>query len=366
MSSLPPPPASPRAPTPQPYLPAYPPPRDRSVSFFVALFLGLLLLLSGALNVVLFVFSIGGLASGLGASPADESGYEMVGIAGDPNTRTKVMRLPINGVIAEEPAALLGAQGGTVSQVRRALKAAARDAEIRGILLDVNSPGGGVTASDEIYRLLKNFRSEHPNVRVVALFGDVAASGGYYVAAAAERIIANRTTITGSIGVIMSAYNLAEAARKLGIEEVVIKSSDTPFKDMLSPMRPMTDEERRILTSIVDEMYEQFVTVVDDGRPKLDRDQVRPLANGSVYSAGQALANGLVDELGDRTTALDWFEKTLGSGKVGLVEYKRRPTLADMLLGTRASARASATDLAAQLLQGSTGPRLLYYWSGAR
>jgi protease-4 len=347
------------------YLPAYPPPRDRSVSFFVALFLGLLLLLSGALNVVLFVFSIGGLASGLGGSPADDSGYEMVSVSGDAKARSKVLRVPVRGVIAEEASPILGAQGGTVSQVTRALKAAARDDSIRGILLDIDSPGGGVTASDQIYRLLKTFRAEHPGVRVLALFGDVAASGGYYIAAAAEHIVARRTSITGSIGVIMNSYNFAEAAKKVGVEDVVIKSEHTPFKDILSPMRPMTGPEREILTSIVEEMYQQFVTVVDEGRPKLDRAQVQALADGRVYSAGQALQNGLVDELGDQAEALAWFEQQLGRGAVELLEYKRRPSLADVLLG-RTEAKTSAADLAAKLLGAPTGPRLLYYWTGAR
>jgi len=163
----------------------------------------------------------------------------------------------------------------------------------------------------------------------------------------------------------MNSYNFAEAAKKVGVEGVVIKSEHTPYKDILSPLRPMTDEERSILTSIVEEMYQQFVTVVDEGRANLDRAQVLALADGRVYSAGQALQNGLVDQLGDQGDALAWFEKTLGRGSVELLEYKRRPSLAEVLLG-RAETRTSAAAIAAKLLDAPTGPRLLYYWAGAR
>lgn len=359
-----PPPGPPRQ---VPQLPAYPPPRERSVSFFVAIFLGLLLLVSGALNVVLFVLGIGGLAaSGLGGGGIhDDASYQMVSVAGDPRARNKVLRVPIAGVIMENPTPVLGAEGGTVSAVRRALAVAARDEAIRGVLLDIDSPGGGVTASDEIYRMVRAFRQEHPGKKVLALFGDIAASGGYYVAAAAERIVARRTTITGSIGVIMNNYNLAEAARKLGVEAVVIKSPNTPYKDILSPTRPMTETEHAMLLAIVEEMYQQFVTVVDDGRPNLDRSQVQALANGTIYSAGQALQNGLVDALGDRDDALAWFSQGLGSD-VELLEYRRRPSLGELLFGVRAPSPPSLGEVASRLLQSATGPRFLYYWPGAR
>ncbi len=371
MSAVPPGPPPPPAPAgrPQPQLPQYaPPPRERSVAFFVAIFLGLLLMVSAAANVVLFVFSIGGLAaSGLGGGAGlEEAGYQVTAVGGDPKASAKVLRIPIHGAIAEEASPLLGAEGGSVSFVRRALKAAGRDKSIRGIVLDIDSPGGGVTASDEIYQLVQEFRRDHPEVKVVALFGDIAASGGYYVAAAAERIIGRRTTITGSIGVIMSGYNFAEAAKELGIAEVVIKSPDTPYKDILSPMRPMTETERAILTSIVQEMYEQFVTVVDDGRPDLDRDQVRALANGQIYSANQALQNGLVDELGGEDAALAWLRTATGREALEVVEFRRLPNLRDILFGARSPAPPSAAELAARMLGSATGPRFLYYWQGAR
>jgi signal peptide peptidase SppA len=211
--------------------------------------------------------------------------------------------------------------------------------------------------------LIKQFKNEHPKVRVLAAFGDIAASGGYYVACAADRIVARRSTITGSIGVIMSSWNMAEAAKKLGIEQIAIKSDKTPFKDILSMTRPMADAEKAMLTSIVDELYLQFVDVVDEGRPELDREQVIQLANGGIYSAGQALKNGLIDEIVDPSSIEAWFADR---GPVQIVEHRRRPTLRDALFGSEAKAPQDLSAVAAQLMASSTGPRFLYFWQGAR
>jgi protease IV len=245
------------------------------------------------------------------------------------------------------------------------LRLAARDDSIHGVLLAIDSPGGGVTDSDEIYQMLERFRKEHPQKRVLALFGDIAASGGYYIAAAAERIMARRTTITGSIGVIMEAWNFAEAAKKLGVDEIAIKSAHTPFKDIMSPTRPMTEAEHALLTGIVEELYQQFVTVVDDGRPNLDRAQVQALASGAIYSAKQALENGLIDQIGGELDAIGWFESALGA-KVELLDYRKLPSLRDLLFGAKAPAPPSLEQAAAQLFTQTTGPRCLYFWQGGR
>jgi protease-4 len=335
------------------------PRESRGVAFFVAIFLGILLIVSAGLNVLLLLLSLGSVGAGFGGPGI----WDEVHVAGTRVGRTKVLRVPIAGAIAEDQNPVLGAPGGTVTLVRRALQAAG-EADVRGVLLDIDSPGGGVTDSDELHRLVKAFRRDHPDKPVLALFGDVAASGGYYVAVAAERIVARRTSITGSIGVIMSAWNFAEAAQKLGIEQVAIKSERTPFKDILSPTRALRDEERAILTAIVDELYDQFVTVVDEGRPGLDRQQVLAAATGAIYTASQALERGLVDEVGDRDSVLAWFESKLGQ-PVELVEQRRRPSFADLLLGARA-APPSFEQGAARLLSGSTGPRFLYFWEGGR
>jgi len=343
-----------------------PTPREsRGVSFFVAIFLGILLVASAGLNVLLLLVSVGSLAgSGLGgAADLGDAPFDEVHIAGKRGADTKVLQVPIRGAIGEAGSPLLGGAGGTVSLVKRALRQAAADS-VKGVLLTIDSPGGGVTDSDEIYELVRAFRRDHPNKPVLALFEDMAASGGYYVAVAAERIIARRTTITGSIGVIMSSWNFAEAAKKFGVDQVAIKSDRTPMKDILSPTRPMRDDERALLTGIVDELFDQFVSVVDEGRENLDRTQVLAVATGAVYTAKQALANGLIDEIGDHATAAKWFEQKLGS-KVAIVEHRRRAGLGDLLFGAQAQAPTVEQTLG-RLLVGSSGPRFLYFWEGGR
>jgi protease IV len=338
------------------------PRESRGVSFFVAIFLGILLVASAGLNVLLLLVSVGSLAGG--AVGADDDGaYDEVHVAGARDEKTKVLQVSLHGAIGEGASPVIGAAGGSVSLVRRALRQAAKD-DIAGVLLDIDSPGGGVTDSDEIYDLIERFRRDNPSKPVISLFGDMAASGGYYVAAASERIIARRTTITGSIGVIMSAWNFSEAAKKFGVEQIAIKSDRTPMKDILSPTRPMREDERALLTGIVDELYDRFVTVVDDGRDKMDRAQVLAVATGAVYTAGQALKNGLIDEIGDHETAVRWFEQKLGK-KVEIVERRRRVGFADLLLGGRAEAPTIEQSVG-RLLVGSTGPRFLYFWEGGR
>ena len=337
------------------------PRESRGVSFFVAIFLGILLLASAGLNVLLLLVSVGSLAGG-GFGDGDSAVYDEVHVAGVRGGRDKVLQVSIRGAIAEAGSAVLGASGGTVSQVKRALRMAADD-QVLGVLLYVDSPGGGVTDSDEIWRLIRKFRSQHPQKHVIALFGDIAASGGYYVAVAAEHIIAHRSTITGSIGVIMSAWNFSEAAKKLGVDQVAIKSERTPWKDMLSPTRAMQPEERAMLTRIVDELLDQFIDVVDEGRTNLDREAATRCATGAIFSAKEALQLGLIDEIGTVDSALAWFEQKLGR-PVTLVEPRRRAGLGDLLFGALGGRPASAT--IPDLLTSSTGPRFLYYWEGGR
>jgi len=360
------PPAPPPGVPPQPpqWSGGSPPRESRGVAFFVAIFLGLLLVASAGLNVLLLLLSVGSFATaGLGAD-ADGVPFDEVHIAGERGSRERVLQVAIRGAIAESQAPLLGAAGGTVSQVKRALRLAGSDDDIRGVLLLIDSPGGGVTDSDTIYQAVRAFRTAHPQKPVLALFGDIAASGGYYVAVAAEHILAPRTSITGSIGVIMSAWNFAEAAKKLGVDQIAIKSARTPYKDMLSPTRALEPAEHLMLTSIVDELYDQFVDVVDEGRENLDRAQVLAAANGGIYTASQAKSLGLVDDLGDHDDALRWFEQKLGR-KLAIVEARRRPGLGELLFGMFAP-KPGVDGAVSHLLTHSTGPRFLYYWEGGR
>ena len=155
---------------------------------------------------------------------------------------------------------------------------------------------------------------------------------------------------------------------RVGIAQESIISDKTPYKDILSMFRPMRPEERAILGSIVDELYDRFVTIVDEGRPNLDRARVQELADGRVYSAKQARDVGLVDEIGSIEDAYARLENMAGISADGarVVEQRRRPGLSDLLFGARATAPSSLEQSAAHLLGASTGPRFLYYWTGAR
>ncbi|MFN3705103.1 MAG: signal peptide peptidase SppA [Thermoflexales bacterium] len=178
----------------------------------------------------------------------------------------------------------------------RLIGAAAKNSDVQAILLRVDSPGGSVVASDEIYRALK--QAGKP---VVVQMGEVAASGGYYVSMAAEHIVAHPDTLTGSIGVISEFTNILGLYEKLGLESHVIKSGEN--KDFGNPTSPFTEEDRRLWQEVVDEVYEGFVRVVADGR-KMSVEQVKALADGRLYTGRQALAAGLVDQLGSYQDAL--------------------------------------------------------------
>jgi protease-4 len=167
-----------------------------------------------------------------------------------------------------------------------------KDDSIKGIVLRINSPGGGVSPSQEIHDGVKEAAAVKP---VVVSMGSVAASGGYYIAVPAKRIFANPGTITGSIGVIMEFANLQELLQKVGVKSYVVKSGQ--HKDIGSPLRPMSESDRKILQSLIDDVHSQFVEAVAEAR-HLEKEKVLPLADGRIFTGRQALEIGLVDELG--------------------------------------------------------------------
>lgn len=201
------------------------------------------------------------------------------------------------------------------------------DPSVKAIVLRINSPGGGVVASDELYRVL--LEVEKP---LVVSMGDLAASGGYYISCAADKIVANPATLTGSIGVIAMAPNYEELLDKIGIEVLVIRSG--PLKDELSPYREPTEEEIQHWQAIVDEAYEQFVGIVAEGRG-MSLEEARELADGRTYTGRQALESDLVDELGDLPQAIDLAAELGGiEGEPRVIEYERAPALIEALLST--------------------------------
>src|SRR5207244_3274316 len=189
------------------------------------------------------------------------------------------------------------------------LKRADDDRRIQAIVLRINSPGGGVTASDVLYSDLVRFKRKH-DIPVVAALGDLAASGGYYVACSADRIVAHPTTVTGSIGVIMMNLNLEGLLAKVGVRNETFKAGE--HKDLLSPFRGATPEERRIVQTILDDLHARFIAVVRESRPRLETSRLKELTDGRIFDASQALDAGLVDEIGDLHDAIGAAEDAAG------------------------------------------------------
>lgn len=209
--------------------------------------------------------------------------------------------------------------------------------EVKAIVFRVNSPGGGVGASQEIYRALKKTGKVKP---VITSMGGIAASGGYYAAAATQGIVANAGTITGSIGVIMGYTNFRRILDKIGLEPVVFKSGE--MKDAGSPTRVMSKKEREYLQAMVSSLHSQFVRDVANAR-KMDIDVVARLADGRIYTGEEGLASGLVDRLGNMEDALDWAAELGGIGENPEVIYAPRPkkNMVDYLMDSAAVRMAS-------------------------
>ena len=223
---------------------------------------------------------------------------------------------------------------GTISSsedIVRQLKKYKENDSVSAIVLRINSPGGGVAATQEIYQEMVRVREAGKTI--VASMGSVAASGGYYVACAADTIMANPGTLTGSIGVILEFPTAEELFQKIGIRFEVVKSGQ--FKDIGSPVRTMTDRERKILQELIDDTYDQFVEVVATDRD-LDREEVLEVADGRVFSGRQGLEYGLIDVLGDYEDAILLAAAMSGiKGKPKTIrEWRRDATLWDVIFDT--------------------------------
>jgi protease-4 len=234
----------------------------------------------------------------------------------------KILLVDVTGIISEEKRRKLALREeiSMVDEFRESLKKARGDKKIAGLVIRINSPGGTVTASDILHHEILEYK-KRTGVRVVACMMDVAASGGYYVATAADEIVAHPTTITGSIGVIAMKFNVQGLFEKIGVESRAIKSGD--MKDIMSPFRPATAEEIKIMQAIIDQMNGRFIDVIVDGRKPLPREAVVKLADGRIYTAGQALDLKLIDRVGYLDEAIEGVKKSLNLQKASIVVYHR-------------------------------------------
>jgi protease-4 len=275
-------------------------------------------------SVVLLVVlgSTGGVAGG--AAPVV---YEEEYVSGEGSNKVAV--IPVQGAIASADSSLGGAQPTVTPEgLADALAQAADDTGVRAVVLEVNSPGGGVTASDEMHQSIVDFKKNTEKPVVVSM-GDTAASGGYYISTAADEIVANETTLTGSLGVIFQLNNFEELADKYGYKQVVIKSGE--FKDIGNAFRQITPEEREIFQSLVDESYAEFVDVISSGRG-IPEDRVREIADGRIYSGQRAKELGLLDSFGGLDEASAEARELANAGQATVVRYIQAPTFTDTLL----------------------------------
>jgi protease-4 len=234
----------------------------------------------------------------------------------------KVLLLDISGFItSQESGSFLGGKKGPglLARVREELDRAKKDKNVKALVLRINSPGGGVTASDMLYHEIKKYKQE-TGVKVLAHFMDMGTSGAYYTALAADRITAQPTSVTGSIGVIMFRIDATGLMQKIGVQTFEIASGEK--KGMGSPFRTLSPEERGIFQSMVDSLHGRFVNTVIEGR-SLPPDTVRKLADGRIYTSQEAKTAGLIDGIGYLDDAIDQVKKLAGLDQARVVSYIR-------------------------------------------
>jgi protease-4 len=279
-------------------------------------------------------------------------------------TADKIVVVDVAGMLlnAHTPK-LIGEGEHSVARLLEELDKARHDPGVKAVILRINSPGGTVTASELMHQEITRFR-EKSGKPVYAVMMDVAASGAYYLSCACERIYAQESTVTGSIGVIMQMFNLTETLDKLGIHAEAITSG--PNKAAGSPFEPMTAEQRAIFQTMVDSFYDTFVEVVAAGRPELDQARVREIADGRVYTAQQALDLKLIDRIGSMSDAIADAKARTGIDKILLVRY-HRPTgyVANYHAATPSEAiEVNLLKLDTPSLMQLTTPQFLYLWTG--
>lgn len=273
----------------------------------------------------------------------------------------RIAVVEVNGTIEDVAANPFQSVGYNHRQFLRMLDQAGEDETIRGIILRVNSPGGGVVESADIHRKITEIQKETKKPVYVSM-GSVAASGGYYISAPANKIYANPSTMTGSLGVIMQTLNYSELADNLGIEFETVKSG--PHKDIGSPDRDMTKEERNILQSMVNNSYDEFVKVIASGRD-MSEATVKKIADGRVYDGRQAKELGLVDELGNLDDTIAAMKKEIGDETLSVIEYEQDFGFGSLFQMTAQKMLGKDADLLGirQLIGESNSPRLMYLFT---
>lgn len=288
-------------------------------------------------------------------NPFDERVIE----EGSPTNKIAVIQ--VNGVIQDTSTGALDTGGYNHQRFLRMIEEAGSDPTVSGVILRVNSPGGGVVESAEVHDQVAEIQEEY-GVPVYVSMGNMAASGGYYISASADKIVAHPATMTGSIGVITQTFDMSELAENIGIDFNTITSGE--YKDIMSSTREMTEDEREIMQTMVDEMYADFVQVIVDGR-ELSEERVREIGDGRVYTGRQAQELGLVDDLGslDDTIAMMKEEQNLEGAQV--IEYTTGFGFTQFVGATIQNTFGNEpnVDEMVQLLREYNAPRAMYLYT---
>mgnify|MGYP005609613479 FL=1 len=324
--------------------------------------------------VALFLFSvITSIASStIFSSDEDEMGFvdswlgmseEMFSeeIIEEGNINQKIAVLDINGTISSSgTTSLLSSDEYNHESFLKRLEMVKEDDSIVGVVISVNSPGGGVSESAEIYDKIKELQEETEKPVYVSM-GSMAASGGYYVSALADKIFATEETLTGSLGVIMQSINYEELADNLGIDTVTIKSG--PYKDIMAADREMTDEEQAILQSMIDNSYNKFVRIIAEGRG-MSEEEVRKLADGRIYDGVQAKEVGLIDDFGYLDDVTDAMKNDLQMKNASVVRYTDSISLSSLFSASTQKLLGDHIDLSSILnvVSQPNSPKLMYLY----
>ncbi len=327
-----------------------------STSLAIFFFLCTIMLLFSLMGLLILKGSLSTQMEETSVSKLSESLIEGTG-------QDKILIIPIKGVITGQPSRkLFIEEPSIVDSVKQQLEHARDDKDVKVVIFEINSPGGGITASDIIYKEIIEFK-EKTNKKVIVIMQDVAASGAYYISAAADKIVSHPTTVTGSIGVIMPLINIANLVEKFDIEDTSIKSGK--MKNIGSPLKKMSDEERNVLQDIVDEMYTRFLNIIVDGR-NMKIEDVRKLADGRIYTGKQALDNGLIDQLGYFDDAITLAKEVAGIQEAKIIQYKKMFNLAEIFASSIDNLFGDKTIKIGihTAVTNDDFPRFMYLWPG--
>lgn len=274
----------------------------------------------------------------------------------------KIALIDVSGFISEEKQQGFIEKPDMVSRIKEELTAAAKDDKVKAILLRVNSPGGTITASDLIYHEILKFKQQTGKKVIVSIL-DLGTSGAYYIAMAADQVVAHPTSVTGSIGVIMMHINFEGLMEKVGVTAESIKSG--PLKDMGSPVKPLSSESREVLQGVIDSMYERFLTVIMNNRKDLSADQIKKLADGRIYTASEAKELGLVDHIGYLDDVIELTKSEAGIAEAKVILYSRGEGSKNNIYSQifqKSEPPLSVWGLDPKQLFQGTSPKFLYLW----